>query len=195
MRSILVMFTAILFATVTLATAIYAAPQRYELEAQKSQVGFIYRLSGQPTRGEMPVRAADIRIDFDSLTRSTVDVTVDAARAKAGMIFATEALKAPSVLDVRTHPTIRFVSNRVRLKGNGLAEGALIDGTITIRGVTRPITLDANLYRQRGTEAGDLSRLSFRLTGRVSRSEFGATGYGDLVRDDIDLDIVARIKR
>lgn len=195
MRAILFIFVALAITTATLAGAVYAAPLDYTLQPQKSEVGFIYRLSGAPTKGQMPVQAAAIAIDFDNLTNSRVDVTVDVRRAKAGLIFATEALKARSVLNAKDFPTIRFVSTRIRLKGSGISDGARIDGRLTIRGVTRPVTLDANLYRQRGTEAGDRSRLSFRLTGAVNRSDFGATGYADLVRDQIDLDIVARISR
>jgi len=178
----------------TVATAI-AAPVPYKLEPSKSTVGFVYELNATPTKGQMPVRSANIAIDFENLSRSSVDVTVNAARAKAGLIFATQALKAPSVLNTSAHPTIRFVSKRIRLNGGSINDGAKIDGNLTIRGVTRPVTLNAALFRQRGSQSGDLSRLSFRLTGAVNRSDFGASGYPDLVKDTIKLDIVARIRR
>jgi len=176
--------------------AAFAAPTRYDLQANRSTVGFVYRLSGVATKGSMPVKSAKVMIDTDALARSSIDVTVDVRRAKAGLIFATEALKAPSVLDARAHPTIRFRSTAIRLGGQGrLSDGAKIDGQLTIRGVTKPVTLNASLFRQAGSAAGDLSRLSFRVNGRVSRSAFGATGYSDLVQDAIDLDITARVTR
>lgn len=176
--------------------AAHAKPTRYNLQADRSTVGFIYRLAGVATKGSMPVKSAVVVIDPDALTRSTIDVSVDVRRAKAGMIFATEALKAPSVLDAKGHPTIRFRSTAIRLNGQGrLSDGAKIDGQLTIKGVTKPVTLDVALFRQVGTEAGDLSRLSFQVKGRVSRSAFRASGYGDLVQDAIDLDITARVIR
>jgi len=123
-------------------------------------------------------------------------VTVDASRARTGFFFATEAMKAPSVLNTRAHPTIRFRSTRIRLNGAGrLQDGAKIDGELTIRGITRLVTLNAALFRQAGTEAGDLSRLSFRLSGAVDRMEFGVAGYPDLVDKEVKLDIVARVRR
>lgn len=191
------MKSVLLAALVTLSTSLsaLAAPVAYQLEAAKSEVGFVYALNNTATKGKMPVRAAKIAIDFDNLANSSVDVTVNAARAKAGLVFATEALKAQSVLNTKAHPTIRFVSKRIRLNGGNINDGARIDGNLTIRGVTRPVTLSANLFRQQGSAAGDLSRLSFRLTGSVKRSDFGATGYSDLVQDTIKLDILARIKR
>lgn len=173
-----------------------AAPTRYILQADRSEVGFVYTLAGVATKGSMPVKAAEVIIDPQTLARSSIDVMVDVTRARAGMIFATEALKAPSVLDARTHPTIRFRSTRVRLGGQGrLSEGAQIEGQMTIKGTTRPVTLAAALYRRAGSAPGDLSQLSFQVKGRLKRSDFGATGYADLVRDEIDLDIVARVIR
>lgn len=189
------MFKALLIAVaLLLPAATLAAPKAYALEAAKSQVGFIFTLNKTQAKGSMPVKSAKIVIDADALQRSTVDVTVDVRRARTGLIFATEALKAASVLNARQFGTIRFVSTAIRLNGEGkLADGAKIDGNLTIRGVTKPVTLNAALFRQRGTEAGDLSRLSFRVNGTVSRAAFGATGYGDLVEDAVQLDIIARV--
>lgn len=177
-------------------TIAHAAPLAYKLQVDRSTVGFIYRLSGVATKGSMPVRSAQVIIDPDALARSSIDVSVDVRRARAGMIFATEALKAPSVLNAQDHPTIRFRSTAIQLGGQGrLSDGAKIDGDLTIKGVTRPVTLSAALYRQAGTEAGDLRRLSFQVKGRISRAAFGATGYANLVQDEIDLDITALVVR
>lgn len=178
------------------ASVALAGPQNYLLEADKSKVGFIYRLSGSDSSGTMPISSAIIEIDTDALTRSSVDVSVDVTRARAGLIFATEALKAGSVLDAQNHPEIRFRSTAIRLGGQGrLSDGATIDGLLTIRGVTKPVTLNAALYRQRGTQASDLSQLSFQISGELSRSEFGASGFADLVADKVRLNIVARLRR
>ena len=70
-----------------------------------------------------------------------------------------------------------------------------VEGDLTLRGVTRTVSFDATLYRQRGTEANDLSQLSFRLAATINRSDFGASGYSDLVADPIRLDITARVSR
>lgn len=173
-----------------------AAPIGYALEADQSEVAFVYTLNGNQNRGTMPVQAAQIVIDFDQFGQSSADVTVDVSRARTGLIFATEALKAGSVLDARNHPTIRFQSTAIRANNpRNLSAGGKIDGMLTIRGITRPVTLDAALFRQQGTAEGDLSRLSFRISGAVNRSDFGASGYADIVDDVILLDIAARVTR
>ena len=59
--------------------------------------------------------------------------------------------------------------------------------------MTRPATLQARIYRQDGFKPGDYSHLSILLTGTVNRSDFGATGWSDMVGDQVRLRILARI--
>ncbi len=187
-----------LFALILMLTplASLAAPVSYNLQSDRSEVGFVYTLSGAQNRGSMPVRSAQIAIDLDQFSNSSADVTVDVTRARTGLIFATEALKANSVLNASAHPTIRFQSTAIRPDNpRNLSAGGKIDGLLTIRGVTRPVTLNAAVFRQQGTADGDLSQLSFRISGAVRRSDFGASGYSDLVNDVIQLDIAARVVR
>ncbi len=187
-----------LFALILMLTPVagFAAPASYNLQSDRSEVGFVYSLSGAPNRGSMPVRNARIIIDLDQFSNSSADVTVDVTRARTGLIFATEALKANSVLNASAHPTIRFQSTAIRPDNpRNLSAGGKIDGLLTIRGVTRPVTLNAAVFRQQGTAEGDLSQLSFRISGTVRRSDFGATGYSDIVDDVINLDIAARVIR
>jgi polyisoprenoid-binding protein YceI len=168
-----------------------AAPASYALEKEKSSVAFAWDFGQDEVTGRMPVARADLVIDFQDVGASRVDVAVDVAHAEAGFPFATQAMKGPKVLDAGRFPEISFRSTRVRRDG----EGALIDGDITIRGVTRPTTLSAQFYRQQGSAEGDLSHLSILLTGAVSRAAFGAGGWGDMAGDEVRLQILARIAR
>jgi polyisoprenoid-binding protein YceI len=74
-----------------------------------------------------------------------------------------------------------------------VGEGADVTGNLTIRGVTRAITLQARISRPTGTAADDFDRLTVRLSGRVNRSDFGATGWSDMVGDEVRIFITARI--
>lgn len=168
-----------------------AAPVRYSLDAARSTVRFEADFGPDRITGEMPVGAADLTLDFADVTRSRVAVRLDVTRAEASFPFAAQAMKGPKVLDARSYPDIRFRSTSVRRSGDGVT----IAGDITIRGVTRPVTLDAAIWRQQGTAPGDLSHLTLRLTGRLLRSAFGATGWSDMVGDEVRIDILARIDR
>lgn len=170
-----------------------AAPAHYLLEPEKSVVAFETDFGGGAARitGKMPVLAADLTIDFDRVAASHVAVTLDAAHADTSNPLATEAMMGAKVLDTAEFPQITFESTAVRAAG----DGASVTGNLTIRGVTRPVTLDARIYRQKGTAEGDRSSLSILLTGTVSRSAFGASGFPDMVGDDVRLKILARIRR
>lgn len=168
-----------------------AAPEAYRLDTARSSVGFTYTLGQAETAGTMPVRSAEMWIDLANPSASRVTVTLDASRARAGVFFATEAMRGPQVLDTARHPLITFRSTRI----TGTLQAARVEGLVTLRGTTRPVTLTAGLYRQRGTEARDLDRLTVLLTGQINRHSFGASGFPDLVGPVIDLRIVARIER
>ncbi|MEP3331614.1 YceI family protein [Sedimentitalea sp.] len=170
----------------------HAAPTGYTLSEKDSNVGFRFLLSGVPIQGSMPVQAAQIIIDPANLAASQVDVTLNVAKAKTALFFATDALVSTEVLDAKQFPTIRFVSQAITLASDGrLSDGASIAGLLTLRGITRPITLNANVLRAPGSAADDLSNLTVRLDGAVSRAAFGATGFPDLVADIVELDILA----
>ncbi|CUH98035.1 YceI family protein [Leisingera aquaemixtae] len=176
--------------------ALMAAPLPYRLVPSATDVRFTFLLNGQPQQGRLPVRAARIRIDPQNLARSEADITLDARRARTGLVFATEALKSPGILDAARHPDIRFRSTRVRLGPDGrLSGGAQITGDLTLRGTTRPVTLQAALYRRPGSAPDDLRQLDVHLTGALSRAAFGANGYAGLVADRVSLAIRARIRQ
>jgi polyisoprenoid-binding protein YceI len=124
-----------------------------------------------------------------------VDVEVHASGARTGLFLATEALKSAEVLDTNRFPLIRFASTSVQLSQSGrLSDGARITGDLTIRGATRPVSLEAQILRPPGTAADDLRRLTESLRGGLSRSAWGITGYPGLVDDRISLDIRAVIR-
>lgn len=174
-----------------IATAAHAAPQTYALQPQTSSVGFETDFGPDKINGKMPVSRADLSLDFQNVANSRVDVTLDVTGAEASFPFAAQAMKGPKVLDSHEYPTIHFASTSVTRDG----DGARVQGNITIRGVTRPAELHAVITRQAGTDAGDLRLLVIRLTGAVLRSDFGATGWNDMVGDQVRLDILARIER
>ena len=181
----------ILFAlSLILAFGAEAAPARYLLQTEDSSVGFSWFLGKDEVKGTMPVSRADVVLDLDRLRDSKVSVAVDVTRARAGFPFASQGMKSQRVLWADRFPEITFESTGIRKS----SDGALVDGNLTVRGVTRPATFRARLFRQAGTEAGDRSRLSVRLTGSLSRAAFGADGWSDLAGDEVRLNIVARMR-
>ncbi len=176
--------------TLVLTSAAWAEPIPYQLDRENSVVGFTYVLNGAETNGRIPIARADVVLDLDRFAGSRVTAILAADNATAGAFFATDAMKGTSVLNTDAHPTITFESTRVRPTA---AFAAKVDGDITIRGVTRPITLDAQLFRPQGATGFD--RLSVRLQGSIDRRAFGASGFPQFVGPEITLDIITRVRR
>lgn len=171
-----------------------AAPTRYRLDDSVSTVGFSYRIGELDQLGTIAIERADIVVDPHNLAAATVDIVLNVAQVRTPIFLATEALTSPKVLDVARFPTIHFVSTKVTLAKDGrLSGGAYIDGVLTVRDVTRPIRLQAGFFRRPGSAPDDFSQLSVQLTGSLSRSAFGASGFAKLVGDTITLDITAVI--
>lgn len=172
-----------------------AAARAYDLVPQKSRVAFAFVANGVQQTGAVPVKTANIAIDTQSLARSSATVTADIREIRSNLIFITQAIKSPELLDAQTHPIVRFASTRIRLGAQGrISGGAQIEGRLTLRGVTRDIALDATLSRPAGTPPDDLSVLYIHLTGTLSRRDYGATGYADLAEDTVALDIRTEIQ-
>ena len=198
-----------------------ALPVHYALQAAQSRVGFETDFGPGRVTGSMPVSRAELTLDPDRVANCRVAVTLDVTGARTDLPFAAAVMKGPSVLDVQSFPAITFVSSGVRAGAGGaptdgvvagsalvggalsggmpiggaLIDGALIDGALTIRGVTRPVTLAAQVRRDAGRAAGDLSHLAVLLTGTISRSAFGASGWPGTIGDAVRLTILARIAR
>ena len=171
-----------------------AMPQTYRLDPTASTVTFEVDFGPDRITGTMPVRAADMTLDFDRPADSRVTVSLDAAAATASFPFATQALTGPSVLATAHHPDIRFETTAFHAQP-GPGAKAEIDGLLTIRDTARPVTLDAEIFRQQGAADGDLSALSVHMATAVSRTAFGADGWSDMVGDEVRIRIVARITR
>jgi polyisoprenoid-binding protein YceI len=174
---------------VTLAPAARAAVVDYALDPLASTVAFETDFGPDIITGSIPLLGADLRLDFDNVANCAVAVDLDVTGATASFPFAAQALKGPKVLDAKSHPRMTFTSTSVR----GAGDTAEVTGDLTIRGVTKRVTLTAQIFRPQGSAATDFRRLTVRLSGRVNRSDFGATGWSDMVGDEVRILISARI--
>jgi len=102
----------------------------------------------------------------------------------------TLAIKGPDLLATGQHPYARFVSTRVVPNGNG----ARITGDLTLKGVTRPITLDA-VFKRRADAPADNSELILEISGEVKRAAFEVVGFPQLVDDTIALRFMVHLIR
>jgi polyisoprenoid-binding protein YceI len=99
-------------------------------------------------------------------------------------------LRSADFFDVERHPEISFQARGIRFNGDDTAFA--LPGELTIKGVTRPITLDGELHGT-GFDSAGTERIALALRGRLDRSDYGLvwnrmleTG-SVLVGDTVDL--------
>ena len=102
---------------------------------------------------------------------SRVDVVIEAASIDTIHDKADEHLRSDMFLDVERFPTLEFHSTAVRRNGERWA----VVGDLTIRDVTRPVTMNAEFNG--ALPAGKVARgkLGFTATTEIDRRDFGIT--------------------
>ena len=169
----------------------YAKPVAYQLNTAKSDVAFIYEFEGSEVKGSFPDFTTLVTLDFDQLNNSSIDVTLKTGTVKGGFAFATQALRGPKMLDTDNFPAIKFKSSRLAQNG----DRAQLTGNITVKGITRPITLNARIFRTVGSATDDQDNLIVRLSGQINRNDFGVDGFKSYVGDILKLAITVQIEK
>ena len=120
-----------------------------------------------------------VELDFDNPTGSSFEAEIDATKLWTGEPERDAHLRSADFFDVDHHPRITFKSTGVKQVGSVLYKAT---GDLTIRGVTRPVTLDvqylgqwATPYWVDGINKGTMHRVGFSATTRINRHDFGVS--------------------
>jgi polyisoprenoid-binding protein YceI len=174
------------------------APGVWEIDPAHSSVEFVARHLLSKTRGRFSDFRGDLAI-ADDPAQSGVEVTIDAASIETGNPDRDAHLRSADFLDVERFPSLSFRSTAVR---SGDEPGHyLVDGDLTIRDVTRPVTLDVEYHGWSDDPLGD-QRAGFSANTQIERADFGAgwnvvveTGrllVGKTVRIELEVEAVLR---
>jgi polyisoprenoid-binding protein YceI len=161
----------------------------YRAEPVPSSFAFAVRHSGVFWyRGSLSDVAATLRGDGEALALE------GSARVDSISVVQPAAMRAsvlgPEFFDAERHPDVSFRSTAVRLADDGRAE---VEGELTIRGVTRPVTASGHHTSPRQSSFGEIAGLQLHTS--FDRREFGfewqmeLPGGGVAVSWDVQLDI------
>lgn len=174
-----------------------AAVRPFEIDRSHSEVDFQVRHLLSKVRGRFNDFTGAIAFDQDQPERSHVDVTIQAASIDTGEPDRDKHLRTADFFDVETFPTLSFRSTNV----TGTPKRFALTGDLTIRGITRPITLDVT-FTGSGKDPWGGERAGFSATGKLNRKEFGLTWnaaletggvlVGDEVKIAIDVQLVKK---
>jgi len=136
---------------------------------------------------------AVIKGDPNDLTTATFEATIDVNTIDTREPQRDAHLKSPDFFDAEKYPTIKFRSTQVIRNGENTYK---VTGDLTIRDVTRPVTLDVEFTGQ-GKDPWGNQRIGLTAKGSVNRKDFGLTwnvpleAGGVLVGEKVDITIDA----
>lgn len=161
----------------------------YAIDASHSNVEFaVKHMMITTVKG----RFGDVKgtVTLPESGQPVVDVTIGAASIDTRVEARDTHLKSADFFDVETYPELRFVSTKVQRTDDGYQ----LTGDLTIRGVTKPVTLTVS-EEGAGVDPWGNQKAAFSATGKFSRSEFGLTWNaaletgGVLVSDEVKIAI------
>jgi len=136
----------------------------------------------------------DATLDFDpdDIAGLRLDGVVDVASIDLDNEELERRLRGGDWLDAAAHPEARFTTTAVE-PGEGGA--FVVTGDFTLRGVTRPLRLDARFNGGADNILTGFYTLGFAADGILSRSAYGIDAFGALVGDEIGIEIHAEFQR
>ncbi len=170
------------------ATASAVKAGAYKLEPHHTQVlwsvdhfGFS-RLSGMV--GGM---SGELQLDPARPSAAKLQVDIPLSGLSVTSSDFAKHLQTPDLFDVAKFPTARFVSRTVVVRG----QEATITGDLTLRGVTKPVVLEAKFYGAGANPMSKAETVGFSAKGQLKRSDFGLGYAVPAVSDVVDLEIAA----
>ena len=170
----------------------------WELDTAHTGVHFKVRhLMVSYVRGDFEKISGRIVYDEKDISRSSADITIEAASINTRVAKRDDHLRSPDFLDAAKYPVITFKSKRVEKAGDGRLK---MTGDLTIRGMTREVVLDVQGPAPPIKDLEGKTRVGGSATTKIDRKDFGLTWnkaiesggvvVGDEVEITIDVEVV-----
>ena len=144
----------------------------YVIDASHTRVGFSARHAMVTTvRGQFGEFEGTAHFDAANPAASTAQIVIQAASVDTGSTDRDGHLRSGDFFDVETYPEIRFVSTSAKLVD---AETWALTGDLTIKDVTRPVTIEFE-HTGRATDPFGNQRIGFEGSVSVNRKDWGLT--------------------
>lgn len=147
--------------------------QHWTVDKAASKIGFSSSFAGAGFNGSFNSWTADINFDPKNLAGSKAVVTIDVTSANTGNPERDESLPTDDWFSAAKFKTATFTTTSIKDLGGGKYQAP---GTLTLRGVTKPVTLNFTL-----AITGDVAKMTGTAT--VSRADFGV-GQGQFKAAD-----------
>lgn len=173
-----------------------ADPITWKIDATHSELSFRIRHLVSRVQGTFRDWSGTIVADPADWNAGRTEIVIQAASIDTRHEKRDTHLRSADFFDVAQHPTITFTSTAVQVAGDRVT----LTGNLTIRGVTKPVTLTGEALGMTGEGPGK-QRIGFHVSTRINRLDYGvswnraAEGGGVVLGDDVDLDITVAAVR
>ena len=179
-------------------TAAVAQQTTWQIDPAHTDVEFSVRhLMVSNVKGRFGGVTGSVDLDDTHPDAAKIEVTIPVATIDTRVEQRDAHLRSPDFFAVETYPTMTFTGGRI--EGDPQGDFKLA-GELTIRGITKPVTLDV-VTEGRGSDPWGNERLGFSATTKIDRKEFGLTWNaaletgGVVVGDTVKITINAELMR
>ncbi|ATE61646.1 YceI family protein [Thauera sinica] len=163
-----------------------AAPETYNVDGTHTFPRFSYSHFGMSTQlSRFDKTTGTVVLDKAAKT-GAVDIVIDMKSVDTGHSTFNEHIQGEDFLDTAKYPTATFKSTKVNFEGD---KPASIDGNLTIKGVTRPVTLKVTNFVNMAHPMLKKDAIGADATVVIKRTEFNAGKYAPNVGDDVTITV------
>jgi polyisoprenoid-binding protein YceI len=168
-----------------------AATTTWQIDPAHSSAQFaVKHLMISTVRGAFTKVTGTIQFDDKDITKSTVDVTIDATSVDTRVADRDKDLKSDHFFDVEHYPTITFKSKRVEQVSPGKLK---VTGDLTIRGATKEVVLDVDGPTAPVKDPWGNQRMGVSASSKITRQDYGITYGPGMIGDEISITIDAEM--
>ena len=175
----------------TLSLPAVAQSNVWQLDPAHSSAQFAVRHMGISTvRGAFTKVSGTAHYDPVGPKNDSVEVTIETASVDTRVEMRDNDLRSDHFFDVQKYPNMTFRSTKIEAAGS---DKLRITGDLTIRGITKPITLDVEGPSKPFDDGHGHLHMGVSASATVNRTDFGMTGYEGVVGNDVKLTIDAEL--
>ena len=177
--------TAALAFTGALVSAV-AAPVTYGVDGSHTFPRFSYSHFGYSTQlSSFSKTSGKVVFDVEA-KKGSVEIVIDMKSVSTGFADFNEHIQGEDFLDTAKFPQATFKSTKVIFEGD---KPQFIEGQLTIKGVTKPVTLTVTSFQAMPHPMMKKPALGANAFTTIKRSEFNAGKYAPYVGDEVRIDI------
>jgi polyisoprenoid-binding protein YceI len=160
----------------------------YELDSAHGKITWsVDHLGFSTYYGQFVNVQATLNLDPANPSNSALTATIPLTAVAPNSDGLKAHLQTADFFDTANHPTATFVSRSVTVDPED-ASAATVVGDLTLRGVTRPVTMEVE-FNQAGPSMGNVYKTGFDGAATIKRSEFGVNFAIPAVSDEVELHI------